>query len=77
MRQAVQQIIYDEVISAVLKIIDRLNLSSKTQLHSDDKVCHINCMHVTLCSFVTVTLLCSLLQSLFLRNQDYLSTYSP
>ena len=29
MRHTVHQIIYDEIISAILKIINRLNLSSK------------------------------------------------
>ena len=45
MRETVQQIIYDEVITAVLKIINRLNLSSKTPFTADEVICVCVCLH--------------------------------
>ena len=44
MREAVQQIIYDEVITAVLRIINRLNLSSRAPFTEDEVVCVCTCV---------------------------------
>ena len=50
-REVVQQIVYDEVITAVLRITNRLNLSSKTPFTADE-VCVCAC--VCVCRFVCV-----------------------
>ena len=51
MRETVQQIIYDEVITAVLKIVNRLNLSSKTPFTADEVICVCICMILFMCVF--------------------------
>ena len=55
MREAVQQIIYDQVITAVLRIINRLNLSSKIPFTADEVVCvyACECVHnVCVCLYI-------------------------
>ena len=44
MRETVQQIIYDEVITAVLKIISRLNLSSKSPFTENEVEYVLTCL---------------------------------